>query len=83
MKVHGAMRCFMSKDQQTPSEIMKIAAVAEYCAVSKATVYRLMKAGRFPKSISLVPGGRRVGWRASDVRKWAEEPLAWDYPINF
>jgi predicted DNA-binding transcriptional regulator AlpA len=61
---------------QDPS-ILDIAAVAATCTISKATIYRLMKAGHFPVAMPLVPGGRRVGWRAAEVKAWAADPQAW------
>jgi predicted DNA-binding transcriptional regulator AlpA len=63
--------------------ILGIAAVAELCDISKASIYRLMKNGRFPQAMPLIPGGRRVGWRASEVLAWAEEPLAWGASAQF
>jgi predicted DNA-binding transcriptional regulator AlpA len=63
--------------------ILGITAVAELCDISKASIYRLMKNGRFPQAMPLIPGGRRVGWRASEVLAWAEEPLAWGASAQF
>ena len=36
--------------------------------LSKATIYRLLKRNRFPKSIKLGP--RAVGWRLKDIDEW-------------
>lgn len=33
-------------------------------------IRRLEACGHFPKRFPLTPGGRVVGWRASDVQKW-------------
>jgi predicted DNA-binding transcriptional regulator AlpA len=64
-------------------QILGIAAVAGLCDISKASIYRLMKDGRFPQAMPLISGGRRVGWRASEVMAWAEEPLAWGASAQF
>jgi predicted DNA-binding transcriptional regulator AlpA len=65
------------------ARILGIEAVSGLCDISKASVYRLMKIGRFPQAIPLLPNGRRVGWRASEVMAWAEEPLAWGASAQF
>jgi prophage regulatory protein len=49
--------------------------VLEVTTLSHATLWREIKAGRFPKQVRLSPG--RVGWRASDLRLWLEDPVAW------
>lgn len=49
--------------------------VLEVTTLSHATLWREIKAGRFPKQVRLSPG--RVGWRASDLRLWLEDPAAW------
>ena len=36
--------------------------------ISKASLYRLLAAGKFPKPIRPLPGV--VAWRAGDVRNW-------------
>jgi prophage regulatory protein len=36
--------------------------------LSRATVYRLMQRGDFPRPIQLSPGA--VGWPASTIRQW-------------
>ncbi|MGY3857727.1 helix-turn-helix transcriptional regulator [Aeromonas caviae] len=50
-------------------KIYRINDVVECCALSKATIYRLMKKGLFPKQIQLT-GKRAVGWRSSDIEHW-------------
>jgi len=69
--------------EPSTDSIISIGAVVSICDISKASVYRLMKAGRFPQAIPLMPNGRRVGWRASEVMAWAEEPLAWGASAQF
>jgi len=47
-------------------KIYRINNVVDVCASSRATIYRLMNNGLFPKSIKLT-GRRDVGWRSSDI----------------
>ena len=41
--------------------------------VSRQAVYDWMAAGKFPQSRSIVPGGRAMGWLASEVEAWLAE----------
>ena len=42
--------------------------------LSDATIWRLEKAGRFPKRIKL--GGHSVGWFSDEVEAWFEKKAA-------
>ena len=42
---------------------------------SRATLWREMKAGRFPKSIHISAG--RKAWRSSELMAWQEDPENW------
>lgn len=44
--------------------------------LSERQIRRLEAEGHFPKRISLCPGGRSVGWRASEVQEWIAERTA-------
>ncbi|WP_223953842.1 helix-turn-helix transcriptional regulator [Aeromonas caviae] len=46
-------------------KLIKLKDVTEMTTLSKATIYRLIKQGSFPRQISLGP--RAVAWRLSDV----------------
>ncbi|MDW1624963.1 AlpA family transcriptional regulator [Vibrio sp. Vb2704] len=48
--------------------------VTEMTGVSRASVYKLMAVGRFPKSVSL--GVRAVAWVESEVQEWILERIA-------
>jgi prophage regulatory protein len=43
--------------------------------VSRTTLWRWEKQGRFPRRVILGP--HRVGWRKTEVRLWAEDPQAY------
>lgn len=51
-------------------KLIKLKDVTEMTTLSKATIYRLIKQGSFPRQISLGP--RAVAWRLSDVVTWIE-----------
>jgi prophage regulatory protein len=42
--------------------------VEKLSGLSRATIYRLMKAGKFPRPLSIGTGS--VRWRQSDVIEW-------------
>ena len=39
---------------------------------TRASIYRLMAAGKFPKSVKM---GRSVAWVESEVNEWIEEKI--------
>ncbi|MFZ8525353.1 helix-turn-helix transcriptional regulator [Enterobacter kobei] len=43
--------------------------VLELCAISRATLYRLIEANAFPRQISLT-GARAVAWREEEILEW-------------
>lgn len=56
----------------TPSHhrVLRLPEVASRTGLSRASVYRLMQLGRFPRSVEL--SERAVGWRESDLNDWLE-----------
>jgi len=58
------------------STLLRIGKVAEACSISRAYIYQLSKEGRFPKSVSLVPGGSSVAWVASEIQDWIDSRIA-------
>jgi prophage regulatory protein len=42
-----------------------------YVGMSRATIYRNIEKGRFPKPVAISP--RCVGWRRSEVQTWLAE----------
>lgn len=53
---------------QTSDYILKIREVCELIKLSKATVYRLEAARKFPQRVKL--SARAVGWKSSAVMEW-------------
>ena len=55
--------------------ILRFREVIHRCGVSRATIYRRMAEGDFPRPLRL--GGSAVGWRESDIDAWiADRPEA-------
>jgi len=42
---------------------------------SAATLWRLVKTGRFPRPVKVTP--QITAWRLSDVQEWASDPTAY------
>lgn len=54
--------------------LLPVAAVLERCSLSRATLYKLMTAGRFPRPLDL--GGKVRRWRADELDEWIEQRSA-------
>lgn len=54
--------------QDAPLSFFSIEKVADLTGLTKATIYRYVNAGIFPRQLNL--GGRRVAWREADVLAW-------------
>ena len=54
---------------------LRIGAVLARTGLSKTTLYRLIRAGRFPRQEPL--SERCTGWRESGVDRWLESPTAY------
>ena len=50
------------------TKILRRPEVERQTQLSKASIYRQMHAGIFPKPVRL--GERAVGWRADEIDKW-------------
>lgn len=50
------------------STVLRLASVLARTGLSRSTLYRIMAAGAFPRSVRL--GERAIGWRETDVEKW-------------
>lgn len=42
---------------------------------ARSTIWRMEKAGKFPKSIRITP--RLTVWDAAEVRAWLADPVGW------
>lgn len=59
------------------ARFLQIREVQHLNSLSRASIYRGIAQGTFPKPIRLTPAGRRVGWRETDIQAWLEDPLGW------
>lgn len=48
--------------------VLRLPQVSDYTGLSKASVYRQVKEGTFPRPIRL--GSRAVGWLTTEVTEW-------------
>lgn len=55
---------------------MREAEVLMVTSLSRATLWREIKAGSFPKPVSITSG--RVGWRESAIAAWQADPENWE-----
>ncbi len=56
------------------NQVKRLNSVKSMVGLSRSTIYALMAAGQFPKSISL--GERAVGWLESDIQAWIDSRIA-------
>ena len=50
------------------TSIIRLPDVIRRTGLSQATIYRMVKSGRFPRSVKL--GARAVGWKNEAVTEW-------------
>lgn len=55
------------------TEVIKINEVARLTGLSKASVYRLSKAGELPRQIKI--GKRSAGWIASEIQDFIKQRM--------
>ena len=60
----------------TPDRILRIKAVLERTGLSRATMYRKMQSGSFPKNVRI--STRCTGWRESAVNAWMRNPIFYE-----
>lgn len=62
--------------QPIPVRLLRLKDVIERTGLSRSYVYSLSAAGRFPQSVSIVPGGTSKGWVESEVQDWINQRIA-------
>ena len=55
--------------------MLKLKDVAKICGISKATIYRRINAGKFPKPVPVSDQAMR--WRWADIERWITDPAGW------
>lgn len=61
-------------EQQQSDKVLRKTDLLARIPLSDATIWRLEKAGSFPKRIQL--GGNSVGWVESEINNWLEQRKA-------
>lgn len=56
-----------------PESVLRLPVVKARTGLSRSSIYVFMKAGSFPRPISL--GSRSVGWLDSAIDAWIEERI--------
>jgi len=57
-----------------PIKLMKLKDVMNVTTLARATIYKYIAAGTFPKQVST--GGRRVAWNEEKVQDWIRAKVA-------
>lgn len=56
-------------NKEVGQRIFRLPQIIGMYGLSKATIYRQIKEGRFPRPVKL-SGNRAVGWRQEDLAAW-------------
>lgn len=59
----------------TPDRFMRLKEVLELTSLRRATLYRKIQAGTFPRQVQITL--RCVRWRQSAINEWLENPMGW------
>lgn len=65
---------FLITMEKYMKKILRLKAVQDSTGLSRSTIYLMMRAGVFPKSISL--GLRSVGWLEADIQSWIDSRVS-------
>ncbi|WP_408640422.1 helix-turn-helix transcriptional regulator [Sphingobium chungbukense] len=60
---------------QSLDPILRLNTVLDRTGLSRATLYRKIRAGTFPKQIRIATSGK--GWQESAVQDWQRNPMFW------
>ncbi|MEH6589165.1 MAG: AlpA family phage regulatory protein [Halioglobus sp.] len=59
-----------------PVRLLRVKEVLMLTGLSRSYLYALSSDGRFPRSVSLVPGGTSRAWVEAEVQDWLNERIA-------
>ena len=65
----------MPAQLRAPGAILRRTQVENEVGLKRSTIYQRMQEGTFPRPIRL--GVRAVGWRASDIERFLEDPAGY------
>ena len=60
----------ISTTNNSREQIVRMRELAARLTLSSSHLYALIKAGKFPKPVDLVPGGRSKGWPEHELSAW-------------
>lgn len=69
----------MSVQLRVAGAILRRSQVEQEVGLKRSTIYQRMHEGTFPRPIRL--GERAVGWRASDIEDFLEDPAGYRVPL--
>ena len=64
----------MDKPLNKDEDILRLKQVTAKTGISRATIYKSIKSGTFPKQVNLGP--RSVGWLKSEIQNWIQERIS-------
>lgn len=59
----------------TPNRILRLAAVLDRTGLSRATLYRKIGEGTFPKQLHI--SKRCTGWNEASIEQWISDPTSY------
>lgn len=69
-KLQGASAHPEVTQHPAPEILLPRRTVEKQAGISRATIYRMIKAGKFPPPVAL--GGGSVRWRQSSITEWQQ-----------
>ena len=60
----------ISTTNNSREQIVRMRELAARLTLSSSHLYALIKAGKFPRPVDLVPGGRSKGWPEHELSAW-------------
>ena len=70
----------MPAQLRTAGSILRRRQVECEVGLKRSTIYQRMQEGTFPRPVRL--GVRAVGWRASDIERFLEDPVGYRVPTS-
>ncbi|WP_069052082.1 helix-turn-helix transcriptional regulator [Blastomonas sp. RAC04] len=59
-----------------PDRFLRLNTVLDRTGLSRATLYRKIQAGTFPRQVKLAE--RCCGWRESSIEEWLKNPMFYE-----
>jgi predicted DNA-binding transcriptional regulator AlpA len=69
--LQGIDRALEARTRTAGTRVLSLQSVLELIPVSRTTLWRMERAGQFPRRIQI--SSNRIGWLESDVEAWLEK----------